>query len=136
MSLAILSRSIQLGNLSANLLVHTRLKLWAVAQDKEDLEPDKHRGEEERLEESVEERRGASLKGTMANELGNPGQDVDTHSDLQGLFGVLQAHVAREGSAADAKRGKDEACDGLEQQIKYSIGDCNDGAEVEIKIRN
>lgn len=112
------------------------MKFWTVTQDKENLKPDKHRGEEERLEESVEERRGASLKGTMTNELGNPGQDVNTDGDLQGLYGVLQAHVARKGSAANAKRGKDEACNGLKQQIKYSIGDCNDGAEVEIKVGN
>lgn len=49
LSLAILGRSIELGNLGGNLLVHASLELGAVAKHEEDLEPDKHGREEERL---------------------------------------------------------------------------------------
>lgn len=51
----------------------------------------------------------------MADELGDPGDDVDDESRLEGAGGVLEAPVAAQGGAANAKGGQGETGDGLQQ---------------------
>lgn len=134
LGLAILGRGCELGNLDLDLLVDASLKLGTIAEDKENLEPDKHGSQEQGLEESVKQTGGATLKGAVADELRNPGQNVDANGDLKGLLGVLQAHVARKSRAADAKGGKDEAGNRLKQQVKRRIGESNNCAKIEIQV--
>lgn len=49
----------------------------------------------------------------MADELGDPGDDVDAESDLEGAGRILETRVASEGSASEAESGKDKASDRL-----------------------
>jgi len=72
----------------------------------------------------------------MANELGDPRDDVDDEGELEGGLGVLEAHVIGEGGAADAEGGQDEAGDGLEQDVEPRVKQRGDGAEVEVEIRD
>lgn len=112
LGLAVLGFGLELGNLDLDLLLDACLQLLAIAELEEDLEPDKHGGEEDGLDEIVEQGGRTALKGAMANELGDPRDDVDDEGELEGGLGVLEAHVIGEGGAADAEGGQDEAATG------------------------
>jgi len=136
LGLAVLGFGLELGNLDLDLLLDACLQLLAIAELEEDLEPDKHGGEEDGLDEIVEQGGRTALKGAMANELGDPRDDVDDEGELEGGLGVLEAHVIGEGGAADAEGGQDEAGDGLEQDVEPRVKQRGDGAEVEVEIRD
>lgn len=91
MGLAILRLGLELLNLDLNLLVHTSLQFGPVTKLEEHLEPHKHGGKEDGLDEVVEQSRGPALKGAMADELKDPADDVESQGTLEGRLGTLLA---------------------------------------------
>ena len=111
--LAVLGLGPELGNLGLNLLLDAGLQLRTVAQGKEDLEPDEHGREEESLDQVVQECGGAFLESAMADELGNPADDVNGDSCLEGQIGILSLEVVAAGHGGQAEGGQAEARHGL-----------------------
>lgn len=136
MSFAVLCLGPKLCNLFLDPLLDAHLKLLAVAELEENLEPDENGGEEDGLDEVVEQGGSAALKGAVADELGDPADDVDDEGHLEGASRVLGAHVVGKGSGGDAKGGQDKAGDGLQEDIEGGVGEGEDGAEVQVQVGN
>lgn len=113
LSLSVLGLSLKLGDFLLNALLYTSLELRAVSDLEEELEPDEHRSEEDSLNEVVKESGGALLEGAVADELGNPGDDVDAKGDLEGAGRILETRVTSECGASETKSGENKAGDGL-----------------------
>lgn len=134
--LAVLGLRPELGDLGLDLLVDAGLELRAVAQEEEDLEPDEHGGEEQGLDQVVQEGRGALLKGAVADKLGDPADDVDGDGRRQGRVRILGLEVVAASRSAEAEGGQGEAGDGLQQQVERRVEHGSNGAQVEVKIRH
>lgn len=87
----LLSSSIvpELGDVLLNSRVKSGLQLRPIAEHEEDLEPDEEGSEEEGLDHVVEEGGGTTLEDSMADELRDPGEDVDTDGDVVGGHAIV-----------------------------------------------
>lgn len=88
--LAVLRRGLELGNLLRDGLLNSGLEFSSVSKLKKHLKPDKHGGEEDGLDEIVQQGRGATLEDPMTDELRDPGHDMNTKGDLEGCGGITE----------------------------------------------
>lgn len=108
----------KLGDLDLNGLVDTLLELGSVPDHEEKLEPDKQRGEEDGLEQVVEQGGRPPLELAVADELGQPAHDVDGDGDLGDWRRALQAEVVGQGGGAKADQGQHRPCYRFKQHIE------------------
>lgn len=80
----------ELGNLLRDGLLNSGLEFSSVSKLEKHFQPDKHGGEEDGLNEVVQQGRGAALEDTVTNELCDPGNDVNTKGDLEGQGGITK----------------------------------------------
>lgn len=88
------------------------------------------------MDQVVEKGGGAALESTVADELGDPRNDVDTERELENEGRVLEAQVFGVCSASQAKRSKGEACNWLKEQVQCCVcygGDC---AKIQVEVRD
>lgn len=82
--LAILGLLLEFGNLCGDFGVYPVLQLWTIAQEEENLEPHKHRGEEQCLDEIVHQSWGPALKSSVSDKLSDPADDMNGDCRGQG----------------------------------------------------
>lgn len=95
----------KLFNLDLDLLVHTSLQFRAVAKHEENLQPNKHGGKEDCLDEVIEKGRGTAFVNAVTDELEDPTDDVKSQSSLKSRRRVLLTQVIAKSSTADAEGG-------------------------------
>lgn len=118
----------ELGNLDRHSLIHARLELRTVTQHEQEFEPDEQRGEEDGLEEVVQEGRGAAFELAVAEELRQPAHNVNDDGDLCGGHRAGDAEVVGVGTRAEADERQRGAGDGLEEDVKAAPGQSCEGS--------
>lgn len=77
---------------SRDFLLHTSiiscLQLRAVAEEEENLHPDEEGGKEQSLNQVIEQSRSTTLKGTVADKLQQPGDDMDPTKPVVGCHSI------------------------------------------------
>lgn len=122
LGLSIGLRGLELGNLLLDGLVDACLQLRAVAQLEEKLEPDEQRGQEDGLDQIIQQSRGTALKGAVSDELEDPANNVDADGDLVGQVGILEPERVAGCSGAQADGCQQGAGDRLEEHIQSTPG--------------
>ena len=125
----------ELGNLNVDSLVYTGLEFWAVAELEEQLEPDEERGEEDGLEQVVEQGRGSALELAVADKLGQPAHDVSDDGGLGGSRGGYPQVVCA-GGGSQADEGQHGAGDRFKEHIEGAVCQGGEGAKVCIQVRD
>jgi hypothetical protein len=121
-------------NLNLNGLVDAALQLPAVAELEEKLQPDKQRGQEDCLDDVVEQGGGSAFEGAVAEELEQPADDMCRNGDLVRPVRVLDNRLVGGGRCSQT----DHAQHGTGYWFKQYVQDCicegGESAEVEVKI--
>lgn len=134
LSLAVLGLGPEFGDLDLDSLLDATLKLGAIAELEENLEPNKHGSKEDGLDEVVKQSRGSMLEGAVADELQDPAHYVDHKGSDESVVGVVKPSIIAGGGAANAECSEQEAGEGLQKQVESSVEGSGDGAEVEVEI--
>lgn len=73
---------LELGNLPLHALIISGFQLRTIPKEEENLHPHEERGQKERLDQVVEQRRGPAFKGSMPNKLCYPCYGMDSTSPI------------------------------------------------------
>lgn len=103
----------ELGNLFRDSLLDAGLKLGAIPQLEQDLEPDEERGQEDGLNEVVQKGGRAALKRAVADELQEPRRHVHNDGGLVRGLRVRDPQGVASGSAGHTESREDGAGNGL-----------------------
>lgn len=138
-SLALLSApalllSPELGNLLLDRLLDAGLELGAIPQLEQDLEPDEERGQEDGLDEVIQQGWGAALKGAVAEELQEPGHYVHDDGHLVRGGRVRDPQGVGGGGARHAEGREDGAGDGLQEDVEATPDEGCQCAEVGLEV--
>jgi len=79
---------LELADVLLDSRVESSFQLRPVAEHEQNFQPDEERGEEECLDQVVEQSWGTTLEDTVADELSHPGEDVDAKGDVVGRCAV------------------------------------------------
>lgn len=122
----------ELGNLLLDGLVNAALEFLAVPKLEEELKPNKERGQEDSLNQVVQQRRRASLESAVPDELEDPAGDVDADGGLVRQGRVLNPEVVASGSGGQANDGQQRAGDRFEKNIQTTPSQGCQCPQVEI----
>lgn len=124
----------ELGNLRLDSLLDPVAELGTVAEHEEEFQPDEHGRQEDGLEETLRKGRGTALKLAVADELGNPADDVDSSCDLRrGRWGDGEEVVAH-GCPSKQDDCVDGAGNWLEEHVQATPGEGAQGAAIHGEI--
>lgn len=126
----------ELADVLLNGRIESGLQLGSVSKHEQDFKPDKERCQEEGLNQVVQQRRSTTLEDTMTDELGYPGEDVDTDCDVVGRHAVVGGQVVGICCATDQDRSEKTSGNWLHQHIQRTVHYGNCSAEVEREMRN
>lgn len=125
---------LELGNLLLHPSLHPALQLRPIPQREKILEENKERRQEERLEKVVEQGRRPALVGSVADELGDPGDDVDSERPGRSGGPVGHGQVVHVGRGTEQHRDGEEAHDGLEEHVSDAIYYCRNRSGVKWQV--
>lgn len=126
----------ELADVLLNGRVESSLQLGSVSEHEEDFKPDKERCQEESLNQVVQQRRSTAFEDPMADELGYPGDNVDTNGNVVCRHAMVCGQVVGICCATDQDRSKETSRDWFHQHIQRAVDYGNCSAEVEREMWN
>lgn len=124
----------EFGNLLLNSLLNASLEFRAVSQHEQDLKPNEQWGEEDGLDQVVQQSRCAALKRPVSNELSNPSNEMGAKGHLESGGWILRPEIVGVRRARQAERRQRETSNWLKKQIKRRVHESRNGAQVEVQI--
>lgn len=111
-------------------LIESGFQLWSVAKGEQYFKPDEERSKKDGLDQVVEEGWRSSFEDAMADELGDPREDMDANGDVVGLHAVGRREVIRVRSRAKKKWRQDATGHGFHENVKDRVDQCEDCPQI------
>ena len=120
----------ELRNLQFHVLVHPLLQFRAVAEEEQNLHPDKQRRQQQGLHEVIEQCRGPPFERPVPDELRQPRHHVNTPGVVVHDHAVSAEEIVAGGCGADHQRRDQTTRDGFEEHIKDGVDERTDRAGI------
>lgn len=120
----------ELRNLQFHVLVHSLLQFRAVAEEEQNLHPDKQRRQQQGLHEVIEQCRGPPFERPVPDELRQPRHHVNTPGVVVHNHAVSTEEIIAGGCGADHQRRDQTTRDGFEEHIKDGVDERTDRAGI------
>jgi hypothetical protein len=134
--LALLLALLEFINLLLHSLVDATLQLRTVAEREQDLKPDKERGQEECLDQVVEQSRRPAFKLSMSNELCDPTGNIYPTSPVICRGSVRRGQMVAVRGTADENRREEASSNRLHEYVERRVQHCTSGADVQREVRH
>ena len=107
------------------------LQIASVPEHEQELQPHEQRRQENGLEQIVQQRGRAAFEDAVADELCDPGEDVDGDGVVGGSGVIVRGEVVDIGGGNEEEEGEERASDGLEEDVEGAVREAYREGEVE-----